>query len=509
MTLILNFDFGTGGVRAGVYHIEKRKMIATADETYQTNFPKVGWAEQNPEDWWVAALKAGSDAIKLAGSGDIKSVCVATTASTVVVCSKQGQPIRPAILWMDCRADKEARATENIKHPVMEYCGGGDAVEWLVPKAMWLSKNEPDAYVAADIICECIDYINYHLTGQWVGSRMNASCKWNYDSEKHEFVPEIYESLGIPELLDKLPKKIIAVGDKIGSLSSSATNKLGITCDAIVAQGGIDAHIGVLGAGTLPAGKMLMVGGTSIASLTHLQNKADVSGFWGPYPNALIDNLWLVESGQVAAGSMLSWLSENIFGLDEKGHHALIKESEENRNNNSGLLTLDYWMGNRTPHRDGKLRGAIMGLTLSHSRADIYASAVDSIALGSANIVESLEAVGVELDKIVIAGGICKNPMWLQSTIDALNREVFVVSADNLTLVGTAVCSAHALGIFSNLYEASNALAVEAEIMYPNLDRSLWYREALKLYRQVTQEMTPTFHTLADQQANGMSYDHK
>src|SRR5690606_37528098 len=107
--------------------------------------------------------------------------------------------------------------------------------------------------------------------------------------------------------------------------------------------------------------------------------------------NALVDGLWLVEAGQVSAGSILNWLSRTLFGLDETGQAALIAEAASRVAGGSGLLTLDYWMGNRTPYRDANLRGAILGLSLGHGRADIYASAVDSIALGSANVVEVLK----------------------------------------------------------------------------------------------------------------------
>ena len=306
---------------------------------------------------------------------------------------------------MDCRATEEALATARIDHPVMKYCGGSDAVEWLVPKAMWLSRNVPDVYRDAEVICEAIDFINFHLTGEWVGSRMNAACKWNWDSASSQFVPEIYDALGVPDLIDKLPRRIVPVGDAIGHMRADMAADLGISGTPLVAQGGIDAHIGMLGAGTVEEGGMLMIGGTSIVQLVQLGQEADMSGFWGPYPNALVDDLWLVEAGQVSAGAILNWLSSTVFGLDQDGHSALIEEAKRKRAGGSGLLTLDYWMGNRTPYRDGALRGAIIGLSLGHGRADIYASAVDGIALGSANVTTTLKERGVQIDKIMIAGG--------------------------------------------------------------------------------------------------------
>ncbi len=199
-------------------------------------------------------------------------------------CLRDGTPLSPALLWMDCRANDEALRTASLNHPVMRFCGGSDAVEWLVPKSMWLKQHQPELWAKAEVICEALDYVNFDLTGEWVGSRMNAACKWNYDSETHRFVPEIYEALGIPDLLEKLPQRIVPVGGQIGRMRAQMAAELGLENRPLVAQGGIDAHIGILGADTVEPGGMLFIGGTSIVQLVQLAAEADVSGFWGPTP---------------------------------------------------------------------------------------------------------------------------------------------------------------------------------------------------------------------------------
>ncbi|MDP2779722.1 ribulokinase [Devosia sp.] len=503
MAAVLSFDFGTGGVRAGVYSSDGRAMLSIEDVSYETIFPRTGWAEQDPKAWLEGMIAAGRAAIKSAGITDIEAVCVATTASTTVACTAAGAPMRPAILWMDCRASDEARMTANVSHPVMSYSGGSDAVEWLVPKAMWLSRHENHNYVGADVICEALDFINFHLTGEWVGSRMNAACKWNYDSLNGRFVPEIYDELGVPDLIDKLPPRIVPVGGVIAPMSARMVEALGLTFTPMVAQGGIDAHIGMLGAGTVAAGGMLIIGGTSVVQLTQLTGPENVDGFWGPYPNALVDDHWLVEAGQVSAGSILDWLVGDIFGLDREGHIVLMQEVADCPGRAEGLLALDFWMGNRTPYRDGQLRGAIMGLSLGHGRADIYAALVDAIALGTANVLAVLGERGVGIDRIVLAGGICKNPVWLKATIDAIGRPVTVVRDGNLSLLGAAVCSLTALGVFPDLIAASAACAVGDLEIEPDVQRSAWYQGTLGLYRDATDSLTPTLHALSVRQNGG------
>ncbi|MDP1044946.1 FGGY-family carbohydrate kinase, partial [Klebsiella pneumoniae] len=106
--------------------------------------------------------------------------------------------------------------------------------------------------------------------------------------------------------------------------------------------------------------------------LMHTPKRIDVPGIWGPYPDALLDGQWLMEGGQVSAGSILNWLAQKMFGLDDAGHQQLIRKAAALQPGSTGLLVLDYWMGNRTPYRSPDMRGAIMGLSLNHDRHDLY-----------------------------------------------------------------------------------------------------------------------------------------
>ena len=497
MTSILTLDLGTGGIRAGLYDVNAGRMRAQAERAYPTTHPRRGWAEQNPDDWWAALVLAVRVVLAKAATSEIAGVCVATTASTVVAGERNGTPLRPAILWMDCRAAEESHFTETVKHPVLAYSGGGDAVEWLVPKAMWLARHEPQVYRKAEVICEAVDFLNFRLTGRWAGSRLNATCKWNYDPLERRFFPDLFAAFGVPDLLAKLPREIVAVGDGVEHMAPAVAAELGVSGRPLVAQGGIDAHMGVFGAGTVAPGGMLMVGGTSVVHLTQMDRQPDMPGIWGPYPNALVDGLWLIEGGQVSAGSILHWLSERIFGLDDAGAAALINEAAKLKIGETGLLTLDYWMGNRTPYRDPNLRGAIMGLSLWHDRATIYRSAVEAIALGSANVVAGLLAGGVSLDRFVLAGGICKNPLWLRATVDAIGMPIRVARDDNLSLVGGAVSAAAALGLFPDLMAASKACAAPAADVEPDARAHARFAELLQSYREATETAAPIAHRLA------------
>ena len=500
MTLLLGLDFGTGGVRVGAFDLERRTMLAEREARYGASYPHPGWAEQSPLDWWKALGEATRSLMRDLGSPHVDGVCAATTASTVVVCKRDGAPLRPALLWMDCRAAEEAERTARSRHAVMSYSGGGDAAEWLVPKAMWLAGHEPEAYASAEIICECLDYVNFRLTGRWVASRMNATCKWNYDSAAGRFVEELYAEFGVPDLASKLPPNIFPVGAPIERLTAEAAEHLGILNRPVLAQGGVDAHIGMVGADTIEPGELLMICGTSVVQLFQLAQEAPVDGFWGPYPHALVNGRWLVEAGQVSAGSVLSWVSSDMFGLDEAGLEALWRKAEALPVGGAGLLSLDYFMGNRTPYRDARLRGAFLGLSLGHDRAALYRAAVDGVALATANVLRRMGELGVVCRRVVSSGGYARNPVWLKATVDAMGLPVQLLPDTNLTILGAVACAANAAGFTADLYEAAKAVAQPALVVEPDPEAHQRYRELLADYLEATELLTPLLHRLAERQ---------
>ena len=500
MTCLLGLDFGTGGIRAGVFDLDRRQMLDVEEAPYDTAYPHPGWAEQSPDAWWEAAGGATRSLLHKLGNPTIAGLCVATTASTVVVCKRDGTPLRPALLWMDCRAAAEAEHTARVGHPVLAYAGGQDAAEWLVPKAMWLASHEPDVYAQADIICECLDYVNFKLTGRWVGSRMNATCKWNYDPVARCFHEEFYASLGIADLPRKMPGEILPVGAAVGTVSREAAAHLGLANTPLLVQGGIDAHIGIVGADTMAPGRLLMIGGTSVVQLFQLPGAADVHGFWGPYPHALVDDHWLVEAGQVSAGSILTWYARDVFGLDDDGMRDIIARAQALPVGRSGLLTLDYFMGNRTPYRDPLLRGAVLGLSLGHDRAALYRSAVEGIALASAHVIRHMRSLGITCDRIVTAGGYAKNPLWLKATVDAIGLPVALLPEANLTIIGAAGTAAFGAGLVDTLFAGAQAVAQPSIRVEPDYARHAQYVELLDEYLEATALLAPLSHRLATRQ---------
>ncbi len=308
----------------------------------------------------------------------------------------------------------------------MAYSGGGDAAEWLVPKAMWLARHEPQIYAGAEVICECIDYINFMLTGRWVGSRMNATCKWNYDSVAGTLRRRSLCGVRRARSGRQAPaSRSFPVGAPIERLSAAAAAHLGLSNRPVLAQGGIDAHIGMAGADTMAPGELLLIGGTSTVQLFQLPGGIAGRRFLGAL-SSRARRRSLARRGRTGLGRLGAVLAVSRHVRAGRFRRSTGSCTRRRRCpvGGAGVLALDYFMGNRTPYRDPLLRGAFLGLSLGHDRAALYRAAVEGVALASANVLKRMGELGVACRRVVSSGGYAKNPLWLRATVDAMGLPI-------------------------------------------------------------------------------------
>jgi ribulose kinase len=138
-----------------------------------------------------------------------------------------------------------------------------------------------------------------------------------------------------------------------------------------------------------------------------------------------------------------------------------------------------------------------MGLSLFHDRKSLYRSAVEAIALGTKNVIDSFETQGLAFDRIVVAGGIRNNPLWLEVLVDAIGKPVYLTQETNLSILAGAICASSGLGYFSSLEQASTEIVRYSETRKPDLEKHRCYAKMLDLYRRATECLTPILHELS------------
>ena len=505
--LFLGLDVGTQSVRAALIDLSGNcQSFATA--ALDTFHPQPAWAEQDPAQWWQAACAAVSGAIGRAGVApdSIQGIGLDCTACTVLPCQSDGEPLRRALLWMDQRAFREAEEISATDDPVLRYVSGAVSPEWMLPKALWLKHHEPQIYKRAERLVECTDFLMFRLTGNWTLSLNHVTVKWNYARPDGGWSAKLLQQVGLEDISEKWPASVVALGRGDGRLSKSAAEKLGLRPGTPVAQGGIDAYLGMLGLGAVGPGDLAMVMGSSTCHLAMSPQGLFGSGMLGCFPDAVVEGLYTLEGGQTATGSILNWYRQHFAGNE-------ISEAERAGRNVyeildakaaavpagcEGLVCLDYWQGNRCPLKDPRARGAFWGLTLSHGPGHIFRSIYEGTAFGTRRILEDLEAHGFALTRLFAGGGGAKSRLWLQIHADVLGRPIYLPRDEEACALGSAMLAAINSGHYGNLDEAARMMVQIGRVVEPDPAKKRTYDDFYGAYLATSSALRPLMHRMVD-----------
>jgi FGGY-family pentulose kinase len=482
---VLGVDGGTEGLRAGLFDLAGAPL-AFASTAYDTMFPQPGWAEQQPRDWWQALGESVRKCVQAAGidATAIAALAVDTTCCSVVMLDAAGEAVRPALIWMDVRAQAQAARAAASGDAALRINSDGRgpvSAEWMIPKALWLKEHEPRAFEAAHTVCEYQDYLNLRLTGRCVASLNNVSVRWHFRSQDGGWARGLLDRTGIPELADKWPREVLAPGELIGPLTAAAATHLGLPAGTPVVQGGSDASMAVIGLGVVDAGAMALVTGSSHLQLGLSAQALHGAGIWGSYSDAIIPGLHLVEGGQTSTGSVVNWFRK-LAGRDD-AYEVLDREAAAVPIGSEGVLVQDHFQGNRTPHTDPLSRGAIVGLTLKHERGHILRAMMESVAFGTRLILDNLRANGFSVRELTLSGGVAKSPVWLKIHADAIGLPLRLTQTSEAACLGSAVCAAIGAGRFSSIAEGARAMTRVTRVIEPDAGAHEAYGGPYERYR--------------------------
>ena len=350
----------------------------------------------------------------------------------------------------------------------------------VIPKALWLADNEPATFAGAATICEFQDYLNYHLTGRMVASITNASVRWHYGAAGDGYAASLVDRLDIGALRDKWPGEVLPLGAVIDGLTPATAEHLGLNAGTPVAQGGSDAFIGMIGLGVVRPGQLAFVTGSSHLHLGVSALPFDGRGIWGTYKDAVIPGRHIVEGGQTSTGSVVNWFK----GLLDPAmsYERLNAEAAKLPPGAEGLVVLDHFQGNRTPHTDANARGVISGLTLKHGPAHIFRAVIKGIACGTELILETMRGAGFAPSDVVICGGATRSDLWLRIHADVSGIPLVRTAVADAPALGSAMLAAIGAGLYDDMATAADAMVKTVHTVEPNAEAHAAYAEVYQAY---------------------------
>jgi FGGY-family pentulose kinase len=507
MTAFVGVDVGSASVRAVVFDRDGNRLAEVVRPIQQFN-PRAGVFEQSSTDIWqqtceaVREAAAGSKAA-IAGIG-FDATCSLVAPGTSV--AEDGDPQRDIIMWMDHRAVDEAAAINATHDPALAYVGGEVSLEMELPKVLWLQRHLSERYAVTRRFFDLADYMVWRATGADVASVCTLTCKWNYLAHEQRFSASLLSSIGLANLLVKVPSEVRALGSAAGKLTPAAADALGLPAGVAVATGIIDAHAGgVALIGAQPQGGLAIISGTSCCHLVNSREPIMVPGVWGPYYGAMLPGWWLNEAGQSAAGSLIDWTlhqadswpslviaarqaDRDVYTIANQWVADLqSREAEPARD----LHVLPDHHGNRSPRADAAARGIVAGLTLEQGHdalARRYLATIQGLAYGTREIIDALNAAGHRIERVVLCGGGAKNALSLGEHADATGCDLHLMAENEAVALGSAILAATAAGAFPDLPSAATAMARPGDVIRANHSRRSFHDKKYMVYRALAQD---------------------
>ena len=501
--LVLGIDAGTSSLRAGLFDLQGQPL-SFADQGYQTVYPQPGRAEQDPWAWWqalVLAVRACLASSQVAAA-DVIGLAIDAPCDILLV-DQDGTPLTQSLMWMDLRAVSQARLLSETRDPVLRYCGEDVPAEWPVPKALWLKQHEPALWKQATYLVEQMGWLTWKLTNEWVVPLNSAAAKWHYRATASPDTPagwpvKLLQHVGLDDLREKLPARVVQMGAQAGALSPQAAEELGLRPGIAVSMSGIDAHAGMVGMNVLAPGTLALITGTSTCQLVQSSVPVLDAGLWGPFESAVVSGAWTLEAGQASTGGTVRWLLETLGGALPEGemrYNAADAAAEAVGAGAGGLTVLDFWQGSRTPVKDPHARGTIWGLTPAHMPGHLLRAVYEGTAYGNRHILEKLSQLGVPTDQILACGGGTRSALWLQIIADVAGVPISLTTVPDAVSLGSAMCAAVGAGAFADLRAAGQAMVHLGTTIEPDPTTRAVYDPGYARYKATYAALAPLFQS--------------
>ncbi len=511
MELVCGIDVGTTGVKAALFDAQGA-LVAQGYEEYPVAYPHVGWAEQNPEDWWSAscvALKRMLDAAPAGflSNGGLAAVAVSAQAPTMLPLDDSFAAVRPALIWMDRRSDTEAQelAERFGDEQIFEQVGNRPDPYYVAPKIRWYSKNEPQNFARTRWFASITGFINARLTGVLTMDPVHAALLSLRRWKERDWLEDLCEFCGTSP---KAFPEILPSHQPIGKITDKASRECGLPAGTTVVNGNVDGSVAALEAGALDPGTVAEMTGTSTVLLMPNGEGLTHRAFTA-MPHA-IEGISLLIGAMSATGASLKWFRDEFGEMErqrsertgEDAYDLLVAEAADAPAGSAGVVFLPYMMGERAPIWDSNARGVFFGMTLSTKRGHVVRSILEGTAFALRHNVEIAREAGMRIDELRSVGGGARSPLWNQIKADVLGLPVTIPERSGGAVFGDAVLALMGAGLVADPAEfVSRVVGVEQRYL-PNPDVAAVYDRRYLTYREIYESLRPAFDRAAHEAEN-------
>ena len=500
-TLLIGLDIGTTSVK-GTLIDTTGQILTESSRPHDLLSPQVGWAEERADLWWKNTLAVLKDlaASQESHGGRVKAIAASGMVPALVILDATGRPLRNSIQQNDARTSAEiAFLKSKLDEKVFFGATGGSINQQNIPpRLLWLFKHEPEVMAEARKIMGSYDYIAYKLTGKYSVERNWALESGMYDVHQETWIPWVLEAAGITA--DLLPP-VMGPGEPLGYLLPELAQDLGFDKDLLVAVGSGDHVASAFSAGVKDDGDVLLkFGGAGDILIGSQQLVTDPRIFLDYH---LIPGQYLLNGCMASSGSLVKWFARTFFAQQIEAYEQAGRNFYAELDNlaqsippgSDGIITLPYFIGEKTPIMDARARGVFFGLSLHHQAAHLYRSVLEAVGYGFYHHLVVFREMGLNPSRYYMSNGGSKSTLWRQIVTDIVGAPVEYITRHPGSSLGAAFVAGMAIGVFQDWSEVDQYIT-ERELMEPDLKKHAIYQEYFAVYCDLYEQLKTNFQRI-------------
>lgn len=500
--LVVGVDIGTSSCKAVIINHDG-EILAESSKEYETYYPKIGWAEQDPEDWYNNFCKTLKESLQKAfiNPKNVRAISFSGTTHTLALLDKDFKVIRKSILWIDKRTDREVTYLKReYKNKFLDLGFNEISTIWSIAHLLWLKNNQPEIWNKIYLILPSKDYVRYRLTGHVCTDYIDASGTMLMSMKDFKWSDTFCNYIDLDK--NKLPI-ILSPFDIAGKVSNTGAKESGLIEGTPVVVGSTDTVTEVFGNGAIKEGDFTIKLATA-GRICVISNKPIINSKIVNYPH-IIKNKWYPGTGTSSCATSYHWFRRNFCGLEEmfsketglRTYELMDLEAIKSPVGSKGLLYHPYLLGECSPYYDSKLRADFIGFTLNHNKQDFLRSILEGVAFSLKDSIDILRENKILMNNGRIIGGGATSKLWSQIISDVLNIELYKNRYSD-SAFGVAMIAGIGIGFFENINDSIKRCVKIENKIYPNNNNVNKYDELFEIYKNVTKRLKDINYQLHD-----------